>query len=571
MNEKDVLEARLEAILSHIGWLGKFTLRSNIIMFIICVFGAMNIGSTVFLAAKMDHTCIPSEDLTSNITEKCGVNWTDLQTSLISPTKDNKTLSCEMYTLSSLLENTSCTYWTSGVNDTNRSLTTETCTSWEYDQSMYESTIVSDFNLVCGNAWKTSMSQFLLMVGVFLGAMICGIGSDRFGRKTFFAISIVVIIVSAGVSSLSVNYWMYALVHMFVGFGGIGLCVSGYVYVMEITSDKHRVFVGQTLQMTFSLGFVLLSLCGYLQRNWVYLNLAVSLPLIVLLPFYLWFSKESPRWLLSKNQTIRAKRILQIMAKANGKEIDEYFEKPNVHETPLVKPDEPIIIDSSQKNSLSTLEMFRNPTLRKISLILFYNWFVVTCIYYGLTLNATALIGNPYLNFFLSGFIEFPAYLGSSWVIHIWGRRPTIFTCNMISGISLLCMNLLPDDLSILRTVLFLIGKFGSSATFGCVYLYSSELYPTPLRGNGVGICSSCARLGGMASQLIFMLSQINNNLPYIVFGGISALAGMLVIILPETKGSKLPETIEDTEKLYKHRNVTLVKQFVPRPLRKCV
>jgi len=32
------------------------------------------------------------------------------------------------------------------------------------------------------------------------------------------------------------------------------------------------------------------------------------------------------------------------------------------------------------------------------------------------------------------------------------------------------------------QMTLFLMGKFGSTGTFSCIYLYSSELYPTSLR-----------------------------------------------------------------------------------------
>ena len=36
--------------------------------------------------------------------------------------------------------------------------------------------------------------------------------------------------------------------------------------------------------------------------------------------------------------------------------------------------------------------------------------------------------------------------------------------------------------------------------------------------------------------------------LPLIIFGGLSVVAGLLSLILPETKGKVLPETIADAE-----------------------
>jgi len=86
------------------------------------------------------------------------------------------------------------------------------------------------------------------------------------------------------------------------------------------------------------------------------------------------------------------------------------------------------------------MDLFRNPKLRIISLVLFYNWFAVTCIYYGLTLNSAALNWDPFLSFFFSGLIEIPANFGSIFIIQLWGRRPTIVICNVVCGISLLCL-----------------------------------------------------------------------------------------------------------------------------------
>ena len=50
---------------------------------------------------------------------------------------------------------------------------------------------------------------------------------------------------------------------------------------------------------------------------------------------------------------------------------------------------------------------------------------------------------------------------------------------------------------------LSLIGKFGASASFSIVYVYSAELYPTNLRSTSLGTCSLVARLGSALSLLV--------------------------------------------------------------------
>jgi len=45
---------------------------------------------------------------------------------------------------------------------------------------------------------------------------------------------------------------------------------------------------------------------------------------------------------------------------------------------------------------------------------------VITLVYYGLSLSAGELAGNRYVNNFLSGFVEIPAYIISFFIL---GRR----------------------------------------------------------------------------------------------------------------------------------------------------
>ncbi|CAK8672379.1 unnamed protein product [Clavelina lepadiformis] len=564
-----LIDGQFDDVMEHIGWCGAFTLRLYAVMFVIIIWGAMNIASAVFLVADVPHQCAIADDLKVYVEETCDFNWTSNQASLTGPVEDDKLSVCLRYTKSSLF-NVSCTYWESG-NLTGDNLTEETCTKWSYDNSMFTSTLVTDLNLVCEKKWMTKLPQLLLMFGVLLGALLCGIGSDRWGRRTCFSMSLIILTVFALLTSFVKIFWIFLLIRMMVGVGAIGLCVSGVVYATEITSVRHRVLVNQMLQSSFSIAFMFLALFAYLERRWFYLNLILSIPIIAFVPFYMWFSDESPRWLLSKGKSQAALRSLNRMATVNKTNLSEFFDQFKDNE---VLGQENLTIQESDKSKAtrvpsSTLDIFRNPTLRVMSMILFYNWFAVTCIYYGLTLNTGSLNGNPFLNFFLIALVEIPANLGAVAVIKAWGRRPTICICNVIAGICLLCMMFTPNSEPTINVMLVLIGKFGTTASFSCIYLYTAELYPTPLRGNGVGICSGWARIGGMVSLLIIMLGDISQNLPFIVFGFIAALAGVSILLLPETKGLPLPETTHDTEQMYKHRSITLAKQFVPESLRK--
>lgn len=58
-----------------------------------------------------------------------------------------------------------------------------------------------------------------------------------------------------------------------------------------------------------------------------------------------------------------------------------------------------------------------------------------------------------------------------------------------------------------------------------------------------------CARLGGMLAPQILELNIFWGPLPLILFGGLAIFAGFLALLLPETSGKPLPQTIEDLKR----------------------
>ncbi len=63
-----------------------------------------------------------------------------------------------------------------------------------------------------------------------------------------------------------------------------------------------------------------------------------------------------------------------------------------------------------------------------------------------------------------------------------------------------------------------------------------------------MGVSSMSARVGGIIAPLILILGDYWQPLPLLIFGTSSISAGLLVLILPETKGKALPETLEEGE-----------------------
>lgn len=61
-----------------------------------------------------------------------------------------------------------------------------------------------------------------------------------------------------------------------------------------------------------------------------------------------------------------------------------------------------------------------------------------------------------------------------------------------------------------------------------------------------MGVSSMSARIGGMLAPQILELGTLWGPLTFLVFGGLAFVAGILALLLPETAGKPLPQTIED-------------------------
>ena len=53
------------------------------------------------------------------------------------------------------------------------------------------------------------------------------------------------------------------------------------------------------------------------------------------------------------------------------------------------------------------------------------------------------------------------------------------------------------------QITLSLIGKFGATASFAIVFVYTAEMFPTEIRSTAVGASSLCGRVGGIIAPQV--------------------------------------------------------------------
>ncbi|XP_050391200.2 organic cation transporter protein [Patella vulgata] len=419
------------------------------------------------------------------------------------------------------------------------------CNKWVYDRSQYLDTFMSQLNLVCGKEIYRSHANLVLFIGKLFGAIGMGIISDNIGRRKTLMMSLTLMTVSGITTAFSTELVSFLIGRFFVGIGSMSCFLISYVIGMEFVGPSKRKLASNGFMLSWVMGLFLLGLLAYFIRDWKNLTLVTSVPNIVFISYW-WLLPESPRWLLSKGRYKEAEAIIRKAAKVNGVELPgSLFDKSSL-ESP---------------KSIQIWKICTTPQLLKISLIVFFNWFVASMTYYGLTLNVSNLSGDTYLNFTIYNVAEMIAYILCLLLLDRLGRK--ILHCSFMLFGGIACLSTMfpviyGDESHIWMTsALSMVGKLSISAAYATIYIFSTELFPTVLRNSALGSSSTCSHFGGMLSPYIADLGiiiggDLKTALPLIVFGSTCVTAGLLSLLLPETLNQKLPETIEDTKSLHR-------------------
>ncbi|XP_077950133.1 solute carrier family 22 member 13 isoform X4 [Gasterosteus aculeatus] len=342
---------------------------------------------------------------------------------------------------------------------------------WEYSTETFQSTTVTEWDLVCDSASMNNMGSSVYMFGLLVGAVVYGSLADKYGRRIIILINLAVQAVFGVGAAFAPNFYVYIALRFVVGTSISGVIMNAFVLGTEWTGPKQRMLAGIITDYFFGFGYMLLAGVAYLIRDWRKLQLAISAPGLLFVS-YIWVLPKSARWLMANDRKEEAWELIRTAAQMNGKPLTKDLEVCQVHNI-----EEKTVV----KKKHSFIDLVRTPKMRKQSLIVFYLWFANVLVYYGLSLNISDFGMNIYLTQMIFGLVEMPA------------RTITLFTLNRsrklsqlaflaVGGSACLLTIFIPNELSVVKTVLAMIGKFGITASLSIIYVYSAEVFPTVIR-----------------------------------------------------------------------------------------
>jgi MFS transporter, putative metabolite:H+ symporter len=185
--------------------------------------------------------------------------------------------------------------------------------------------------------------------------------------------------------------------------------------------------------------------------------------------------------------------------------------------------------------------------LRQRSVMILAIWFLVSISYYGVfTWLPPRLAGEGFGFVRGYGFLVFlalaqiPGYALAAYGVETWGRRPTLIGFCLLSALA--CLLFVVAGSTTLIGASLLIMSFALLGTWGALYAFTPELYPTASRATGMGTAGAMARLGGLlAPSLMGLVVERSFGLAIGIFAGLLAAAAVAAFLIDaETRRTSL-------------------------------
>jgi MFS family permease len=355
------------------------------------------------------------------------------------------------------------------------------------------------------------------LTGAVVGGLIFGHLTDRFGRRTFFFISLSTYLVGVGLTAVSWNLASFAVFRFLTGAGIGGEYSAVNSAIDELIPARFRGRIDLMINGSFWLGafagsastaVILDPKIFAVNVGWRF-GFAVGAIIGLVILYLRRFIPESPRWLFTHGQHDEAEKIVR-----------EFEEELGVAGKLLTDPvrGEPLRIIVRHNFGLDAilqplLAEYRNRSVLGLTLMgaqaflynaIFFTYALVLNRYYKVPAGLTGLYLMP---FALANFMG-PITLGH--LFDTIGRRPMIASTFAASALILIVTGYLFERgvlTATTQTALWSLMFFFASSAASSAYLTVSEIFPLEIRALAIAIFYSAGTaIGGIVAPWFFGL-----------------------------------------------------------------
>ncbi|KIK69566.1 hypothetical protein GYMLUDRAFT_33942 [Collybiopsis luxurians FD-317 M1] len=436
---------------------------------------------------------------------------------------------------------------------------------------------------------RVEFATLSLYVGLILGASIWGILADLIGRRLSFNITLFIAGVFGVAAGGSNNFTTLGALVACLGFGvGGNLPVDGAIF-LEFVPQSHQ-WLLTLLSVWWALGQLFASLIAWplignfsctsadncpksSNMGWRYTFYVLGgVTLIMWICRYVVFDlQESPKYLIAKGQDERAIKVLEHIARKNGKTLTLTVDKLRAvsgsqqeDSTPLTTLQ--LIKDSFSSVSFSHIRpLFSTRRLAVNTTITILLWGLIGLAYplfYGfITLylttqvkNSDSSVSTTYRNYSIISALGVPGSFIACLVVDytrknqssfaMGGRKLTMAISTALTAIFLFLFTTSTSEAAVLGYSCA--SALTENAMYGVLYAYTPEVFPAPHRGTGDALCSAFNRITGILAPVIKIAtttaagtpSNGTANGPIFVSASLFLVSAILMLFLPiETAG----------------------------------
>ena len=378
-------------------------------------------------------------------------------------------------------------------------------------------------------------------IGMAAGATLGGLLADKIGRRSVFALTLLIYGIATGAAALATSLGVLLVFRFLVGLGlGAELPVASTL-VSEFAPKRIRGRVIVWLEAFWAIGWILAALIGYFivagsDDGWRWGLVIGAVPAIYALVIRL-HAPESVRFLETKGKYDEAEKIVQEYEESAGPEYE--------YTGPTVQSE----VDA-EKYKLPQVDKHLtiwSPSMRRRTIALWIIWFAINFSYYGaftwipslLTAQGFSLVKSFEFTLIIT-LAQIPGYALSAYLIEKIGRRSTLAIFLAGSAVAAILYGQAAVDWQIIAAGMML--SFFNLGAWGALYAIGRELYPTTVRGTGTGAAAGFGRIASIITPLLvpLFIGWGGNVLTFTVFSIAFAIAAGAAFFLPEQRGKSI-------------------------------